>query len=402
MPTIIERVSESETDECVDVSDTTSKTQSMRRPSSSSGGSRLHGGEGRRGDFSRVPGTPDRIHALDRSTIPNDADAPPAPFSPRPAHLARGERADYLPEFTRVIGRKVTLYRRQHVPRARTFGRFKATRTHACTVLLDTASPATLIQHTVWQRMIACGAASCDGLATASRRKGGGFHGVPLVTSSRVGLNVQMGGDRGVEPGDCHGSTVCLAVHAHVVLNEAITPAALLGLDNWAEFPVQKYVDISEWETVVTFKGRDSDATASAKRYSDWVNNAVRCRATYRRKRSCPLFRPRYHMPNAMSLVRVSITNTDGTAAAEGSKNIRFDKGWSPREAVVEAGTSDIPLRRADDQVFFMQQHITLGTGGAPLIKSDLSKSQITLPLTPFTHSRQLKPSHPVHPRRTF
>ena len=68
---------------------------------------------------------------------------------------------------------------------------------------------------------------------------------------------------------------------------------------------------------------------------------------------SCRLFRTRYHIPNVMSWVTVSIANADGTAAAEGSCYIRFTKGWSPREAVVEAGTSDIPLRRADDQFFF-------------------------------------------------
>ena len=126
--------------------------------------------------------------------------------------------------------------------------------------------------------MIACGASSCDGLTTTSKRKWEGFHGVPLVivTSSRVRLNVQMGGDRGVDPGDGRAPTVtCLAVHAHIAPDEAMPPAVLLGRDGWADFPVRKYVDISASETVVTFTSRHSDAAETTKRYSDWVNNDV-------------------------------------------------------------------------------------------------------------------------------
>lgn len=43
----------------------------------------------------------------------------------------------------------MTLDRRHHTTRARVFGGAKATRTHVCTVLLDTGSPATFIQKTV-------------------------------------------------------------------------------------------------------------------------------------------------------------------------------------------------------------------------------------------------------------
>ena len=185
--------------------------------------------------------------------------------------------------------------------------------------------------------MIACGATSCDGLTTASRRRWGGFHGVPPVTSSRFRLNVQMGGDRGVDPGDCRAPTVCLAVHAHVVPDEVMTPAVLLGRDSWAEVPVLKYVDISELETVIfTITGRDSDATASTNRYSDWVNNVMGFVEPRTGGDVVTRFSgTRYHILNAMSWVTVSITNADGTAAAESSYYIRFNKRWSPREAAV-------------------------------------------------------------------
>lgn len=46
------------------------------------------------------------------------------------------------------------------------------------------------------------------------------------------------------------------------------------------------------------------------------------------------------------------ITNTDGTAAADGSQYITSNAGWSPREAVV---TPENPLRRVDDHAFFLR-----------------------------------------------
>ena len=58
----------------------------------------------------------------------------------------------------------MTLDRRGHTARGRTFGGSKATGTHTCTVLLDTGSRSTFIQRKVWQRMLGCGAASNNGL----------------------------------------------------------------------------------------------------------------------------------------------------------------------------------------------------------------------------------------------
>ena len=49
-----------------------------------------------------------------------------------------------------------------------------------------------------------------------------------------------------------------------------------------------------------------------------------------------------------------------------------------PREAVVEAGTSEIPFRHEGDKPYLMQPGMKLGIGGAPLIKSDLAKAQFT------------------------
>ena len=78
-----------------------------------------------------------------------------------------------------------------------------------------------------------------------------------------------------------------------------------------------------------------------------------------------------------MSWVKIDIANVDGTKASDGVYYLRFNKGWLPREAVVEAGTSGIPLRHTGDQSYLLQPNMKLGVGGAPLVKGDLSTAKI-------------------------
>ena len=81
-----------------------------------------------------------------------------------------------------------------------------------------------------------------------------------------------MGGEGGIVS---RGATVCLAVNAHVVRDDAMTHAILLGCDGCVDFPIRKYVDINENETVLTFTAREQRNADNAQRYSDWINNAV-------------------------------------------------------------------------------------------------------------------------------
>ena len=91
---------------------------------------------------------------------------------------------------------------------------------------------------------------------------------------------------------------------------------------------------------MVTFTGSDSETDETAQRYSDWVDSAggwvePRSKATVVARFSgthCII-------RNATSWVKIDVTNTNGTAAADGMYYIRFKEGWLPREAVVEAGT---------------------------------------------------------------
>ena len=81
---------------------------------------------------------------------------------------------------------------------------------------------------------------------------------------------------------------------------------------------------------------------------------------------------------NAVSLGKNDITNTDCTRAADMMYYIRFNKGWLPRQEVVEAGTSEIICSHTVDQPCILQPGIKLGTGNAPLIESELAKAQFT------------------------
>lgn len=84
------------------------------------------------------------------------------------------------------------LDRRHHTVEVQMFAGTKAVRTHACTAVLDTGSPASFIQEKLWNRMPAFDAASLDGNKRSGPKKWGGFHRVPLVSTARVHLNVHI------------------------------------------------------------------------------------------------------------------------------------------------------------------------------------------------------------------
>ena len=71
-------------------------------------------------------------------------------------------------------------------------------------------------------------------------------------------MNGQMGEEGGIASGETRATTVCLAVYAHVVPDDATNHAVLLGRDSWADFPARKYVDTNNTETEVTFSARVS------------------------------------------------------------------------------------------------------------------------------------------------
>ena len=158
------------------------------------------------------------------------SDSPFPLFRPKRMCLVRAERANYLSEFTRGVGGKVTIDRRDHTAKIRLFGGSTMLRTRACTALLDTGSPASVIKEKVRQEMLACGSGSGDGRTEIAPKPRRGFHGVPLITSSYVRLNLQLENLKKTDRGSVRSPTVCLVVFAHVVPEEeAMTVDVLLG-----------------------------------------------------------------------------------------------------------------------------------------------------------------------------
>ena len=284
----------------------------------------------------------DSIYARDASTK-KISDGPSAVFPPARMRLKTGERADYLSEFTRAVGGEVLLDRRHHTTGVQLFAGSKALRTHACKALLDTGSPASFIQEKVWLRMLACGAASEDGLTTVDQKTWGGFHGVPLHTSSHVRLNIQIATNKNSRSD--LSPMVCMVVHAHIVPTTAMTTAVLLGRDSWAHFPTREYKDISISETRVTFVENENDNKVHDHRYATCVNNAIGMIEKQGKDKVVPrVASHRHRLPNAMSWLKVCLTNSDDTNAEEGSYYIRFGPEWFPQEAIVESGFSEIPI----------------------------------------------------------
>ena len=134
----------------------------------------------------------DRIFAI-QSPVREGPETSAPVFPPSPVRLRRGERADFLSQFTRAIGGDVILNRKNHTTGVHLIAGSKALKTHTCTALLDTGSPASFIQEKVWLRMLACGAASEDGLSRVEEKSWGGFRGTPLITSRHVRLNAHVG-----------------------------------------------------------------------------------------------------------------------------------------------------------------------------------------------------------------
>ncbi|CAN0361446.1 unnamed protein product, partial [Scytosiphon promiscuus] len=101
--------------------------------------------------FGSEDGAHDRIYVLSESEEPLSnvihADSPPLEIFP-------GEEAEYLSEFTRVVGGDVTLDRRRHTAKVQVFAGARATVTQGCDALLDTGSPASFIQQRSVQREV--------------------------------------------------------------------------------------------------------------------------------------------------------------------------------------------------------------------------------------------------------
>ena len=82
-----------------------------------------------------------------------------------------------------------------------------------------------------------------------------------------------------------------------------------------------------------------------------------------------------------MSWLLVSLTSADGTEAERGAYYIRFGPEWFQQDVIVEAGISEIPIRRAKDDEFPVQKGKRLGVvGGDRLVPCNLDNNVAIIP----------------------
>ena len=141
--------------------------------------------------------------------------------------------------------------------------------------LLDTGSLASFIREKVWNDILGSGAASSDGEVPTQSRRWSGFHGKPLTISTSVRLNVLLERKGTFSRESSEDTPVRTVVWAHIVLDKVMSYDLLLGRDSWDHFPVRKYRDTNEDETVVTFTAQDEGSAAGNHRFKKWVDKTI-------------------------------------------------------------------------------------------------------------------------------
>ena len=204
---------------------------------------------------------------------------------------------------------------------------------------------------------------------------------MPLVTSSHVRLNIHLGTGRKTGRQPTPPSTVCMVVHAHVVPDTAMSTALLLGRDSWSHFPIRKYRDVSDTETILTFFESNRDLDTTHQRYTQWIDSAqgmIEGKGTDRV--IVRVASHRHRLQDTMSCLKVRLTKMDGTDAAKGSYYVRFGPERFPQEAILailESGVSEIPLQRLNEDGFLVQTGMRLRVGGDRLQPCKLDDADI-------------------------
>ena len=75
--------------------------------------------------------------------------------------------------------------------------------------------------------------------------------------------------------------------------------------------------------------------------------------------------------------VKVELRNCDGSAANPGLYYVRFQAGWTPKEAIVDAGLSEIPLQWAEGSEHHPHSQTTLGYASTILRQVNLVNAEV-------------------------
>ena len=74
---------------------------------------------------------------------------------------------------------------------------------------------------------------------------------------------------------------------------------------------------------------------------------------------------------------KVEFRNGDGSAADPGLYYVRFEDGWTPKKAVVDAGSSEIPLQWAEGSEHHLRSQTTLGYARTRLRQVNLVNAEV-------------------------
>ena len=75
--------------------------------------------------------------------------------------------------------------------------------------------------------------------------------------------------------------------------------------------------------------------------------------------------------------MKIEFINCDGSAADPGSYYVRFQYGWVPKEAMMDAGLSEAPLQRAEGSEHHLRSQATSGYTSTRLRQVNLVNAEV-------------------------
>lgn len=81
---------------------------------------------------------------------------------------------------------------------------------------------------------------------------------------------------------------------------------------------------------------------------------------------------------NEPSWLPVKPVKAGGTEAERVGYYVRFEKGWSLTEIIVDSGESEIPLSGYSSEAVVMEPGVVMGKARGPLEKPELEQAQIS------------------------
>ena len=111
----------------------------------------------------------------------------------------------------------------------------------------------------------------------------------------------------------------------------------LLGRDSWNHFPEGKCRDTHEGETVVTFTAQNEGSVAGDHRFKKVVDQAIGMIESPAHRKVVLRHAGKSCMPSeGFTWAKVKLRNFDGPAADPGLHDVRFQEGWTSKDAILD------------------------------------------------------------------